>query len=148
MMRRLEFEEWIIDVDTDSTQKYYNDISELTECQCIFCESYRVACKEFMSNVNDFFKSLGINPEREGEFAEFTLDSDNHLYLGFYHIVGKIIKGPTNVIENWDNVKLIEIDNFKFAFSNQVNLVPRDFPSPVIQLEFQVILPWLLNEKP
>ena len=147
-MQRLHFEDWTIDVDIETTRKYYENISDLSECQCLYCKNYRVACNSFTSQVKGFFNKLGINPQKEGEFTEVTIDDNKHLYLNFYHLVGNIVTAPTKVVENWNSIKHIEIDNFKSAFTNEVKLVPRDFPAPVIQLEIEVTLPWLSTETP
>lgn len=47
---------------------------------------------------------LGIDPQKEGEFMEFETDTDKHLYMGFYHLVGKIIERPND--EGWLGNKL------------------------------------------
>lgn len=147
-MQRLQFVDWIVDVDKEITRKYYESILVSSECQCLYCKNYREACNTFTSQVKIFFDNLGIIPQREGEFAEVTIDDKNHMYTGFYHLVGDILQGPINVMQNWRNVNLIEIDNFKFAFSRKVQMAPQNFPKPVIQLEFETTLPWLLREKP
>jgi hypothetical protein len=49
-------------------------------------------------------KMLGIDPQKEGEFMEFETDTDKHLYMGFYHLVGKIIERPND--EGWLGNKL------------------------------------------
>jgi hypothetical protein len=148
LLQRLQFGDWIIDIDKESTRKYYENIIVSSECQCLYCKNYREVCNILTSQVIDFFDNLGIIPQREGEFAEVTIDDKNHMYTGFYHLAGNIIQGPTNVAQNWRNINLIVIDNFKFGFSQEAKMVPRNFPKPVIQLEFETTLPWLLNENP
>ncbi|CCP27365.1 protein of unknown function [Tepidanaerobacter acetatoxydans Re1] len=45
-------------------------------------------------------------------------------------------------------MNIIGIGNVKFIFTDELDLVPENFPKPVLQLEFEVMLPWLLEEKP
>jgi len=68
--------------------------------------------------------------------------------MGFYHLVGEIVKKPGVGIGKWDDLNIIKVDNVKFTFTDELDLVPEKFPKPVIQLEFEVMLPWLLEEKP
>ncbi|MCX7883932.1 MAG: hypothetical protein N2448_02750 [Caloramator sp.] len=75
---------------------------------------------------------------------EFQTDADEHLYMGFYHLVGEIIKRPNKEADKWDDSNIIKIGNVKFTFNDELDLVPQDFPKPVIQLEFEVLLPWLM----
>lgn len=67
--------------------------------------------------------------------------------MGFYHLAGEIVKKPNKEAKKWDDLNIIKIDNLKFTFSEDLDLVPENFPKPVIQLEFEVMLPWLLEEK-
>ena len=78
---------------------------------------------------------------------QYEMDDYNHLYMGFYHLVGEIVKKPNEDVEKWNDSNIIKIDNVNFIFSEELDLVPEKFPQPVIQLEFEVILPWLLNAR-
>jgi len=146
-MQKLYFSDWIINIDVQKTAAYYNSISEEAGCKCSYCRNYIKACEYFPDDVLNFFSSLGIDPKKEGEFMEYEAASNMHLYQGFYHIVGSIITGQSRVIERWATLSLIKIGNFEFAFNDNLDLVSENFPKPVIQLEFEVTLPWLLNER-
>lgn len=56
---------------------------------------------------------LGIDPQKEGEFMEFATDTDEHLYMGFYHLVGEIVKRPDAGTRKWDDLNIIKIGNIK-----------------------------------
>lgn len=145
-MRRIKLSNWIIDIDAEKTKEYYDSITVEEGCTCTYCKNYIKACETFSKEVLNFYKMLGIDPQKEGEIMEFETDTDEHLYMGFYHLVGKIVKRPSNETRKWDDLNIIKVDNVKFTFTDELDLVPEDFPKPVIQLEFEVVLPWLLGK--
>ncbi len=130
----------------EKTKEYYDNILVEEGCNCAYCKNYIKACESFSKEVLDFYKMLGIDPQKEGEFMEFEAHTDEHLYMGFYHLVGEIIKKPSVGIMKWDDLSTVKIDNVDFTFTDELDLVPENFPKPVFQLEFEVMLPWLLEE--
>lgn len=146
-MKRIQLADWILDIDNKKTKEYYDSIAIEDNCTCVYCRNYVKACESFSKNVLGFYEILGIDPQKEGEFMEFETDNDKHLYSGFYHLVGEIVRRPSNKTRMWDDLNIINIDNVKFTFTDKLDLVPDKFPKPIIQLEFEVVLPWLLNEK-
>lgn len=145
MMKTVCLQDWVLKIDVEKTKEYYDSITVEEGCDCDYCKNYIKNCKTFSQEVLDFYTMLGIDPQKEGEFMEFETDTDEHLYMGFYHLVGEIIKKPSK--KKWDDLNIIRVDNMKFTFTDELDLVPEDFPKPVIQLEFEVVLPWLLEEK-
>lgn len=147
-MTRVQLGNWVLDIDAEKTKKYYDSITVEEGCNCAYCRNYIKNCKSFSKEVLDFYAVLGIDPQKEGEFMEFETDTDKHLYMGFYHLVGEIVEKPDVNSSKWDDVNIVEINNVEFTFTDELDLVPDDFPRPVIQLEFEVMLPWVLEEKP
>ncbi|WIV12857.1 hypothetical protein [Proteiniborus sp. MB09-C3] len=147
MMKTVSLQNWVFKIDPEKTKEYYDNISVEEGCNCAYCRNYIKACETFSKEVSNFYKMLGIDLQKEGEFMEFETDTDEHLYMGFYHLVGEIVKRPSNKKEKWDELNTIKVDNVDFTFSEDLDLVPENFPRPVIQLEFEVMLPWLLDEK-
>lgn len=145
-LKRLQLLDWVLDIDAEKTKAYYDGVSIEDCCSCVYCKNYRKACETFPLEIIDFYKIFGIDPKKEGEFMEFETEDNKHLYFGFYHFVGTIIQGTNNVTQNWNNLNLVKIDCFKFGFNDRLDLVPKDFPKPIVQLEFEVMLPWILNE--
>lgn len=79
-------------------------------------------------------------------------EDGTHLYGGFYHIVGRIIEGPNGWIPANEGSEVVTPHyvtqyGLEIGFSKDVALVPEGFPSPVIQFEFQMNVPWLLSEQ-
>lgn len=146
-MERIHIDGWTIDIDKNKTKRFYDSLKVEENCNCNYCKNYIVNCNDFSENILGFFNMLGIDPKKEGEFMEFESDSNKHLYMGFYHLVGRIINKPNRNLDKWNDVNTITIDNINFTFSEELNLVPKNFPKPIIQLNFEVILPWLMEEK-
>lgn len=144
MMKIIPLKDWILKIDSEKTKEYYDSITVEEGCSCDYCRNYIKNCERFTKKVMDFYKMLGIDPQKEGEFMEFETDTDDHLYMGFYHLVGEIVKRPDSEVSKWNDLNIIKIDNLKFTFTDKLDLVPDKFPRPVIQLEFEVVLPWLL----
>jgi len=145
-MKRMDFGPWIIEVDVAQTKKFYTDYHVITDdCDCLYCENYIFSCDQFSPKLNDFFNLLGIDPRKAGEISEFGKQPDGtHLYISFYHIVGRIIAG----LGSEDNKELAyNIDGFGIDFSEELDLVQEAFPAPTIQVNIEMHLPWLVGEE-
>jgi len=142
---QMAFNDWVVEVDVEKTKSYYNNYSVDNDCSCLYCENYRAYCEQLLSPA----LKIGIDPRKEGEFMDLNNGDDkNRPVLGMYHLIGRIISGPDNLEENWNEINLIEIDNYKFGFNRKRYCLPEDFPEPSIQLDFSATTPWLLEIKP
>ncbi|MFD1738621.1 hypothetical protein ACFSCX_19035 [Bacillus salitolerans] len=151
-MKRISIGSWTIEEDVDKTKEFYDKYYLITEgCDCDFCANYVLACDSFPLKVKDLFKSLGIDPRKEGEVSEYMENIDGtHLYGAFYHIVGKIVDGPklwvpTKVGSEVSTPNFVEHNGVEIGFSEDLALVPKGFPIPTIQFEIQMNVPWLLS---
>ena len=149
-MDRLKIGSWVIEVDVNKTKAFYDKQPLITQdWDSVFEENYVLACETFPQEVRVLFNSLGIDPRKQGEVNEYEKHEDGfHIYGGFYFIVGKIISGP----DFWVNTEEGSMPNFEtingvqIAFTDELAMTPdKDLPKPVIQLEFQLNVPWLLN---
>ncbi|SNS90022.1 hypothetical protein SAMN05446037_102639 [Anaerovirgula multivorans] len=146
-MDKYKFGEWIIEFDRVKTEEYYKNICE--GCTCAYCINYRENLKSLTNDIEEFFSKLGIDPLKEGEFIEFgEIEPGIRHYSGFYHFVGNIIDGPKFSSLHWDKEKMLKVGSYFLGFSDEIELLPNDFPKPVVQLEFEVSLPWIIEEKP
>ncbi|WP_148927494.1 hypothetical protein [Paenibacillus methanolicus] len=147
MTKRIVITDWEIEVDYSKTKEYYSNHKIDDDCTCTSCMNYRFNCKQFSNELLEFFEGLGIDPSKEGEFMDFGVSKEGSvIYMGFYHLVGRILDGPDYVDDKWEELNLFKINEFEFGFSSlELRCVPDDFPDPVIQLEFKAILPWLLE---
>lgn len=139
---------WTLAVDTVQTASFYEQHHQITEdCACIHCANYVNACLQFPPGTAQFFASLGIDSHKEGELMYLTKQDDgSHLYSGFYHLVGQLLEGP----DCWQlttldgHVSVAEL--MRVGFTENLALVPAHFPRPVLQLEVELAIPWVLEQ--
>ncbi|KIL35035.1 hypothetical protein SD71_15335 [Cohnella kolymensis] len=143
----IRLNDWILEVDFDRTSKFYNDMDDEIQCDCLSCQNYRLYLKK-NNGVRSFFQQLGIDPFKDGDYTSYGVPENGRLlYLGVYHIVGVIVSGPTVITDMWSNVNLTKVEDFNIGFSYELRCVDPDFPEPIIQLEFEANLPWLLDKE-
>ncbi|MFK4998439.1 hypothetical protein ACI2OX_17275 [Bacillus sp. N9] len=70
------------------------------------------------------------------------------LYIGSYHIVGKLVEGEYCTNSEWNDTNTAKNKNFLFGFEKDIMFLHNDFPHPALQLDFEARIPWVLNEKP
>ncbi|MCZ2258441.1 hypothetical protein [Sporosarcina sp. G11-34] len=68
------------------------------------------------------------------------------MYIGNYHLVGRVLTGELCTMSNWNDTNTVQIKNFTFGFSKELELVPNGFQNPVLQLDFEAHIPWVLDE--
>ena len=104
-----------------------------------------------------FLRSLGIDPRKPAEVFDVMggqLDENGQvLYNGFYHICGTRIEGEDAWVHTSENSMHLDgdrmyavDDSFKVSFEEQVLLLHKEFPAPVLQMEIDARLPWVLSE--
>jgi hypothetical protein len=143
----IHFNDWILQVDVDRTSKFYNDINDEIQCDCLDFQNYRMYLTK-SEGVRSFFQKLGVNPFKDGDYTSYGVpENERLLYLGVYHIVGVIVSGPTVITDKWSDANLIKVEDFNIGFSYELRCVHADFPEPIIQLEFEANFPWLLEKE-
>ena len=103
------------------------------------------------AQVLDFFDHLGVDLTKITESVAYNRTHNGGVtYGGWLHVCGKIVKGKE------DNEHTITLrpkeahgvtDAFKVWFSEECIMVEKAFDSPVIQIDFQTDLPWVLDSK-
>ncbi|MBD8069584.1 hypothetical protein [Bacillus sp. PS06] len=145
-MKQFQLLNWVVEVDVEKTREFYRN--EMEQCDCLYCENYRIACKSIDSSINDVFTSLGIQPAMPSHLSEFGDTEGLHLYIGHYHIVGHLIEGRYCTDSETDEMNVATIGNFTIWLEKELTFVHDELPRPVLQLAFEVGLPWVLSEKP
>lgn len=134
----MKINNWILEVNTEETKKQY--LKEWDLCDCLYCHNFYQATKSLAEAELQFFKQFGINPSKCNHISHFDSQENGlHLYIGCYHIVGKV-SAETITIDG-----AIKIGNSLTAcFSNDLEFVPDGFTKPVLQIDFELELPWVL----
>ncbi len=152
------FGDYILDVDVDRTLAFYarEDVKTTSEqCSCQGCRNYDKAILAMPASVLVFLESLGIDPRKPTEVFDVMgsqLDGDGKVwYNGFYHVCGVRLQGEdawvsiAEDMKHMDENKMYAVDeSFKVSFEEQVFLLHKEFPTPVLQMEIDAHLPWVL----
>jgi len=147
MLQQIRIGKWLIETDIEKTREFYK--KDITVCTCLYCKNYVEACKYLKTSVLDVFTKLGINPTKPAHLSEFpTEEAGTRLYLGHYHLVGRVLEGELCTDTNFNEKNTIEVDNFTVGFSEDLEFVPEGFPNPVLQLSFEANIPWVQSENP
>ena len=139
------FGHYKIDVDTDETKRFYDQKEILGECPCAGCRNFEKAIDILPADILNFFESLGVDIRKAAEWAaSHTNKNGKVFYTGFCHLNGTILNGDSSE----HRVHMIQILNdLQISFQNDCYLLEKDFPSPMIQMEFVLFVPWVLPEE-
>lgn len=150
-MDRVDLAEWTVFYDRKATRAFYKEHQLITDdCDCAYCRNYSEALGELPKKLLDLLDRLGIDPRKEAEVYEcMKHDDGRHLYGTSYHFVGTLILDEAYQDSLDDGYRrdgqYILFEDYSIRFNDDVVLVPDGFPSPVLQLEFQVTIPWKLK---
>ncbi|WP_153731436.1 hypothetical protein [Sporosarcina obsidiansis] len=137
-MELIEIGPWKIRVDREKTNSYYQQFQgRIDDCFCEDCATYVNGITQFPPAYDELFLSLGIDPAKEGEV--FVIDEKQvncKRYMGFYHFIGEILATPASDEDFYYQIE--KVGNFDIGFTEEVDLVPSDFPLPIVQLVFEM----------
>ena len=150
----LDFGKYKLDIDIDRTRHFYEMADESLGCDCAGCRNFRKAYPLIPDAIHGFFRQLGVDPGKPAEMSAYeSQDGNMTFYDGFYHICGSILESPNLFIKIDDkHFQLDENATIKLSpgysayFTSECDLVEDGFPAPVIQLEIQGNIPWVLAE--
>lgn len=160
----IKLNDCILDVDVERTRAFYerSDVHTIAQqCSCINCQNFDKAIMEVPARVTEFLLSLGIDPRKPAEVYNATgeLEKGGTIwYNGWYHVCGTVVESPemaeetlldTGVIMKrtcWEHSYSPDPDfPFKVLPILDNALLHNDFPTPVIQLEIDTRLPYVLQ---
>ena len=138
------FGHYTVDIDAQKNKSFY-DNKIVGTCSCAGCRNFEKAVDHFPSDILNFFESLGVDIKKAAECAaSHTEENGKVFYGGFCHLNGTILKGDASE----RTIQMVRIlDDLEISFQNTCYLLEKDFPSPVIQLEFCLWVPWVLPEE-
>ena len=146
----IEFHGWRFTIESDRTRQAYagSEARGAEECSCAYCRNLVAQrSREYPRELLQFLKSVGVDPFKEAEVYELGQLGDGYiLNAGWWHFIGAVeIEGepvslksePDGRAREW-NVLFLE---------QKADLKLKTLPTaPLIQVEFSVKLPWVLNE--
>lgn len=149
------FARWELECDPLATRELYSKrtTGSAEACGCLQCLNFVAArSRLFPSAALNLFEELGISPDREIEVSyNARVEAGKHHYSGFFHLIGKITNGvdaSRQIAANAWTFDLEKVDErLQLGFTSRIALLDESFARlPVVQLEFQAIVPWLLSE--
>lgn len=140
-----------LDIDPERTAAFYAQASGIS-CGCDGCRNYAKAAENLPAPVQELFQRLGIDPRKPAEvYVNYAPTKDTVFYGGFYHICGTVRKGRSPWIKiddrhsAFDGACRVHLSEYCSVFINdQIHLLEKGFPTPVLQLEIDFTLPWVL----
>ena len=97
--------------------------------------------------VRDFFEMLGLDPKKPGELCYYQGTPETLSGGGWYHVVGTILEGASQPGDaevfpaGWYDLA----EGFSVGFKTECDLLPDDFPRPCFQMEFNHVMPWVME---
>lgn len=147
MFDKVQVLDWTLEVDKEATAAAQQNMSG--ECQCGYCRNYRLASRDLPTAFLSLLDSLGIDPARPSEISEVSENGDGtHLYLGMYHLVGRIISGP-DYADNYTSKRYMPFNGFGLGFTAKqiVHNFAGSLHPPIVQIDCSVTVLWLLADK-
>ncbi|MEG0472933.1 MAG: hypothetical protein RR588_11410 [Solibacillus sp.] len=137
-MHEIEINNWVLAVDIEKTQMAYEFNSY--RCMSEKCRNFVAACKHSMDDVVlQFAHQLGIDLSKPSQLdSHHVNDNTAIMYSGKYHVLGEIKVGE---IDSWD----ILLGEHCFSLTEEMEMVPITMDGPIIEISFEVVLPWVLT---
>lgn len=131
---------YVLDIDIQKTRSFYQKADPVTAgCSCSGCRNFEKSFKTLPDEIKRFFDALGIDGKKPAEVYTNTVNADGLVsYGGFYHLCGRLLRGESA----WVAVS----KDFHVSFVEDCDLVEDDFPEPVLQMEIEANIPWVLGE--
>lgn len=160
---KIKFGNYLLEIDVDRTREFYQSVDKTVEgCQCSGCRNFEKAVNIFPDEVKQFFDQIGVDPAEPAEV--YGNCSEDHgrkvFYGGFYHLCGRVIEGDSPWVSagqtkeavinqyHWDSDLTYQItDGYYVGFNNGGALIAENFPRPVVQMEIEFHIPWVLEEE-
>jgi hypothetical protein len=143
---------WLIEHDPEATRRCYAQLPVGTGCGCNQCGNFDAAAgRTFPSEFLALADALGLDPTKPAELCHWYREPSG-LYLtgGWFHFVGSILASE-DVIQESGGTGTFRFEELvpglEFGFTSRLALVRPVFAGmPVVQLEFQTRVPWVLAE--
>lgn len=150
--QEVNFKGWKINVDKELTQNTYAQVKlgSAEESESIEGVNYfKQRDKVFPKEVLTLFEALGIDYKKETEVSHHEeLENGLHQYFGWFHYKGSF-EGENCLQNAEDENKIIELTTltktFKIGFRNANFLTAFDDRKNIVQIEYECILPWVLD---
>lgn len=136
----LQIGDWKLAVDVEKTKMIF----EMNGYRCVNpeCHNFMEVCEKYLQPaVLDFVGQLGVDMAKPSCLHSLYVNENTAImYSGKYHIIGEIVEGE---IDAWDLV----VEEHCFSLTDEMEDVPIMMDGPVIEISFEVVLPWVMASK-
>lgn len=152
---RIDFGPWTLLARPEQTRAAFARMGRggAEECTCLPCRNFAAARERiYPPAVRELFARLGVDYRKEAEAVHHgRLDDGRHLYGGWLHCVGTLVSGPDVRVPTGPGTSTFSFEPFGEAFGmgisrNAVLVEPELRGLPLLQLEIEAKVPWLLPE--
>jgi len=143
---------WELDLDpvltADCFARYPNDAL----CTCEGCRNFRALGESsFPVQFRALAAQLGIDLGKPSELSHYGEPGELRLLDGWFHLVGRIFSGRDAWRQVGEMAWTADTDPLYglsgLGFTDRIALLPEAFKGhPVVQLEFQTKVPWVLPD--
>jgi hypothetical protein len=144
---------WIIEVDREATITAYRQWQlSSQESADHYTLNYLSTFDQLPIEFADILQTLGIDPTKPSEVCEVCENNDGtHLFMGWYHIIAKCIAESNDKMQTrvfpvdelgWNHIA----GNCHVKLTEETHLLPKNFPREVLQVNFTVNIPWVMDE--
>ena len=144
---------WQLEHDPEATRQAFVQLPVGCGCDCQECRNFFAAIdRAFPAEFRRIAQQLGIEVTKPAELAHNGREDAGVLIVGgWFHFVGRIIAGADAMREDSEGTGHFYLEHltpdFSLGFSSHLALVAEPFRSqPVVQLEFETRVPWVLPE--
>lgn len=137
-MEMVLISEWVLAVDIEETKEAYKKMTYA--CVSDECKNFYVACRTLDQVVLDFAQELAIDLSKPSQLSSHRLEGDGKvMYSGQYHVIGNVEAGE---MDAWDVI----VGQHCFSLTAEHTHIPSVMKNPTIEISFEVVLPWVLEE--
>jgi hypothetical protein len=165
VMTSVDVSGWTVEADPVATRQAHDSmaVGAPESCGCSTCRNFVAGrSRAYPEAAASLFDGLGIRSDRESQLGgAIELGDGFFLYHGFFHFVGVLVDGPAALVDvralpdkgafTKGTVARLEFKElqppFRLALHTKRDLADAAFGAlPLVQLEFETQLPWLLDE--
>jgi hypothetical protein len=153
-MELVTFSRWQLRSDPDQTRRAYAQVptGKAEACKCGSCRNFIMGRNlAYPKEALILLRRLGISVHHEAELWHVRLPSGAHFYRGWFPLVGEILGGGTSSTGLEDDLNQFDLEclsqQFAMGFNNDAVALWKPFEGlPIVHLEFETRIPWVLEE--
>ena len=151
MATRVNFHEWKFRSEVDETQKAYSSdlLIGAEACTCLDCRNLVAQRKkEYPLELCEFLEAVGVNPFKEAEVWSVGPLEDGRLFsAGWWHFIAEVEEEGDSEFKINQNKEGKSSNWHLIITPGETKLMCKALPeSPIVQIEYNVHLPWVLSE--